>query len=209
MMERIRELSDNQIDSLKALGKDTLSALSPPIASMVYGNTPDQLQALQNIGPDALGAMSPQLADYIYGNDGYSGGAVGTYGDEDQYGGGAVGDYGDDDGDKKKRPPWIILPPFPFPKPPGGGGDDRGGGYQPDPGEYVSWNVDPSLNNCQPCLDNAADTPRPYGTSFSSGDTEPPIHKGCGCFLTSSMRGSCPIHGYRSRDRIFELSSRY
>jgi hypothetical protein len=78
--------------------------------------------------------------------------------------------------------------------------------FAPDPGEYVSWNVDPSLKNCEPCLNNADDDPRPYGTPFSSGDIAPPIHDRCGCFLSSSVRGSCPIHGY-SRDRIFELSS--
>lgn len=225
MIERIQELSNDQIDKLKALGQDSLTAISPTVAAMVYSDSPDQLQALRNIGPDSLGAMSPQLADMLYGDDGYGGGAVGpydedgygggavgTYGDdEDQYGGGAVGDYGNDDyfkdGDKtilpwwnkKKKHPPIILPPFPIPP---------GGGYQPDPGEYVSWNVDPSLNNCQTCLDNSDDDPRPYGEPFSSGDTEPPIHPRCGCFLTNSMRGSCPIHGY-GNDRIFELSSRF
>lgn len=69
MIERIRELSDGQIDSLKALGKDALTAISPPVAYLVYGNGPDQLQALQNMGPDELGAMSPQLAGIIYGPD--------------------------------------------------------------------------------------------------------------------------------------------
>jgi hypothetical protein len=204
MIERIRELDSDQIARLKKLGHDTLSAISPPIASMVYSSNPDQLQALSNLGPDALGAMSPQLADMLYGNDNYGGGAVGTYGD-DEYGGGATGTYGDD----KRKPPWIILPPFPQPKPPGPG-DDGGQGNEPPgdeetPQDYVSWWA--FADACEPCLDNAAAAPRPYGVPFPSGDVEPPMHDHCRCELVNGIRGSCPIHGYGRR--VFELSSRY
>ncbi len=48
--------------STEALGQDTLSAISPPIAQMIYGpQTPDQITALKSIGPDALSAISPEL----------------------------------------------------------------------------------------------------------------------------------------------------
>ncbi|HEY4033968.1 MAG TPA: hypothetical protein VGL94_08420 [Ktedonobacteraceae bacterium] len=185
MMERIQELSPGQIDKLKQIGRDTLTAISPPVAAMVYGNNQDQLQALRNIGPDALGAMSPKIANYLYGPDLADGGQ----------GVGRDDVLNPDNAEKKlgRFPDQIIPPPF-----------------TPDPGEDVSWNVSPSKNNCQTCLTNAEDAPRPYGTPFSSGDTEPPIHDGCGCFLTSGIRGYCPIHGYSRYDnRIFELSSRY
>lgn len=124
-------------------------------------------------------------------NDG--GGAVGTYGDdEDQYGGGAVGPYDviDPDHAEKKlgrfpdRVPPIILPP---------------------PPEYVVWWS--FADACEVCIDNSHDPPRPYGEPFSSGDTEPPAHDHCRCSLMSALRGSCPIHGHGNR--IFELSSRY
>lgn len=198
MIERIRELSHDQIESLKQLGHDALAAISPPLASMVYSNNPDQISALQNIGPDALGAMSPQLAAMLYGDDGYGGSATGTYGD-DGYGGSAVGPYGDD---PDPIPP-IILPPFPLP--PGGGDDGGGGDYKPDPGDLVVWWAFDDA--CPVCLDNADDPPRPYGEPFSSGDTEPPSHDHCRCSLMSAMRGShdCPVHS----NRIFELSNMF
>ena len=175
MMERIQELSPGQIDKLKQLGQDTLTAISPPVAAMVYGNGPDQLSALQRIGPDALGAMSPKLADMLYGNDN----AI----DPDNV-------INPDTAEKKLgrfpgQTPPIIVPP------------------QPD---YVIWWA--FEDACDTCLENVADDPRPYGTPFSSGDTEPPAHDHCRCSLMSSMRGSCPIRVY-SGQRIFELSSRY
>jgi hypothetical protein len=225
MIERIRELSDSQIDSLKKLGQDALTAISPPVAYLVYGNGPDQLTALQRMGPDELGAISPQLADELYGNAGNQDQGLGQYaGNTDQGVGQPIGKFEKGLGRYPEQPP-IILPPFPQPpRPPDDGGDDGPfppypddeippddiddeDKYKPEPGEYVSWNVDPGLNNCEVCLGNADDDPRPYGTEFSSGDTEPPAHAHCGCFLTSSLRGCCPTHG--SGRRIFELSHRY
>ncbi len=219
MIERIQELSPGQIDYLHKLGQDALTAISPPISAMVYGKDPDQLAALQNIGPDALGAMSPQLADMLYGND-----LTDT--------GQGVGQVIDPDTAEKRlgrypgQPP-IILPPFPQPPGDDGGDDDGGQGnepfppypdedippddiddedeYKPDPGDIVSWWA--FADASQVCLDNDDAPPRPYGEPFPSGDIEPPAHDHCRCGLVSSLRGSCPIHGYGRR--IFELSSRY
>lgn len=148
---------------------------------MIYGpQTPDQLQALSDIGPDVLGAISPELANYL---------------------------YGDDDllpREKKKRRPWpIILPPFPIPP----DEDQPPPPFQPDPGEMTAWWCEPDA--CDTCQNNAADPPRPYGEPFSSGDVSPPAHDHCRCGLVSGIRSDCPIHGYRSKDRVFELSSRY
>lgn len=161
---------------------------------MIYGNDPNQLQALQDLGPETLRVISPELADYLYGDD-------------TEYGGGAVGDYGDDDllpREKKKRRPWpIILPPFPIPP----DEDQPPPPFQPDPGEMTAWWCEPDA--CDVCQDNAADPPRPYGEPFSSGDVSPPAHDHCRCGLVSGIRSDCPIHGYRSKDRVFELSSRY
>ncbi|SRR5258708_5239779 len=219
MIERIRELDSDQISRLKQLGQDALTAISPPIASMVYSSNPDQLAALQNIGPDALGAMSPQLADMLYG----PAGGVSGQGLGDDLGG--VTDQGLARG--KRRQPPIILPPFPMPPDQGPPEDEGGGGgpfppypdedlppddiddedeYKPDPGDIVSWWA--FADACQVCLDNDDAPPRPYGEPFPSGDIEPPAHDHCRCGLVSSMRGSCPIHGNGS-ERIFELSSRY
>ena len=213
MIERIRELSDDQIGYLKRLGQDTLTAISPPIASLVYGDGPDQMQALQRMGPDELGAISPQLADDLYGD-----GA----GNTDQGLGQYAGNFEKGLGRYPGQPP-IILPPFPQPPKPQPPGGDEGpfppypdedlpdiddeDAYKPDPGDIVSWWC--FADACPVCQDNAADPPRPYGTEFSSGDTEPPAHPSCRCGLVSGIRGSCPIHGYRSEPRIFELSSRY
>jgi hypothetical protein len=183
MIERIQELSTDEIHRLKKLGKDTLTAVAPTIASMIYSNAPDQLQALSDIGPDVLGSMSPQLADYLYGPD---------LTDGDQ--GIARDDVLNPDNAKKglgQFPNQIMPPPF-----------------APDPGEIVMWWS--FADACEVCLDNAADPPRPYGTAFSSGSTEPPEHDHCRCELVSTMRSACPIHGYSRYDnRIFELSSRY
>src|SRR5260370_2074437 len=103
MIERIRELDSDQISRLRQLGHDALAAISPPIASMVYGNDPDQLQALQQLGPDALGAMSPQLADMLY---------VPAGGVTDQGLGDDLGGVTDQGLAKQRRQPPIILPPL-------------------------------------------------------------------------------------------------
>jgi len=200
MIERIRELSDDQIDSLKKLGQDALTAISPPIAAMVYSSDSNQLQALQNIGPDALGAISPHLADMLYGDAGNTDQGVGQ----------PAGNFEKGLGRYPGQPP-IILPPFP--QPPGDdSGDDEGGQGNEPPGDdetpqdYVSWWA--MDDACQTCLDNVDDAPRPYGVPFSSGDVSPPAHDHCRCELVNGIRGACPIHGYGGR-RVFELSSRY
>jgi hypothetical protein len=201
MIERIRELSEDQIGSLKSLGQDTLTAISPPIASLVYGDGPDQLTALQRMGLDELGAISPQLADMLYGDAGNT----------DQGLGQPIGNFEKGLGRYPGQPP-IILPPFPQPPGDDSGDDERGPGNEPPgdnetPEDYVSWWS--FADACPTCLDNADDAPRPYGVPFSSGDVEPPAHDNCRCELVNGIRGACPIHGYRSEPRIFELSSRY
>ena len=45
-MERIRELSQDEIARLKQLGQTALTAISPPIAYLVYGDGPDQITAI-------------------------------------------------------------------------------------------------------------------------------------------------------------------
>ncbi len=192
MMERIQELDHDQIARLKKLGHDTLAAISPPIASMIYDDNPDQLQALQNIGPDALGAMAPQLADMLYGPDT----------DNADKG---IGQYLDPDSAEKgpgRFPglPPIVVPPFPLPP-----DEEEPPDYRPEPGEMVVWWS--FADACEECIDNANDPPRPYGETFSSGDVAPPAHDHCRCSLMSAMRSACPIHGHGNR--IFELSHRF
>lgn len=51
----------------------------------------------------------------------------------------------------------------------------------PKPGQLVSWmGMYPCQNICQPNVDVG---PVPYGTVFPSGDTEPPAHEHCQCWL--------------------------
>jgi hypothetical protein len=48
---------------------------------------------------------------------------------------------------------------------------------------FVSWQVNGL--GCLKCRANQDMGPVPYGTTFPSGDTEPPAHHGCECSLES------------------------
>jgi len=182
MNERIQELSDDQIDRLAALGKDVLTSLSPPIAYLVYGDSPDQLQALRNLGPSTLRIVSPQLADMLYG----------------------------DDGSKIDFPP--LHPgtiPEPIDHPPDYWRDNRLRWPlqpRPIPGEYNIWST--TGFGCELCQSNEDVGVVRYGDAFPSGHTAPPAHNGCRCILDAvdNVQGIDDVeHIYTSgyQDRIF------
>ena len=54
--------------------------------------------------------------------------------------------------------------------------------YADDGVTRVLWVIDPE-NPCPTCLENQAEGPQPIGSTWPSGDTEPPAHPRCRCGL--------------------------